>query len=52
MTANHTINLPGLRVTALANRGKRRAARPAGYRERYKDMKGLEEQRNGSRPGN
>jgi hypothetical protein len=32
--ANKAIHLSVLRVTALANRRKRRAARPAGYRER------------------
>ena len=35
MSPNYAMNPPVLRVTALANSGKRRAARPAGYRGRY-----------------
>ena len=36
---NNALNPTVLRVTALANRSKRRAARPAGYRERWADYR-------------
>ena len=37
MPQNYTMNPPVLHVTALANSSKRRAARPAGYRDRWAD---------------